>query len=395
MNNVQRILRIILSVAMVLFAFAVPQPSQAVDPYEVDVILPMTGFGGFIGQGGTQGLTAAETVINKAGGINGQPIKFVVHDDQSSPQVEVQLANAVIAQHKPFFMASSFAAQCNAIAPLVKDGPVLYCLTPSVHPEPGSHIFSIDPATADQIPVEIRYLRLHGLKRLALITSTDASGQDAEHAVDATLALPENKDVTLVAREHFATTDLTVAAQIARVRSSKADVLMAYTSGTPFGTVLRDAQSGGLNLPVMTSNANMVLAQMASYAQFLPPALYFPGIACVVPPAQIADRTLRAVVTDYDATLRAQGSAPEFMQSTTYDPALIIASALRKLGTKASADQIRSYIDGLRGFYGSAGRYDFRTFPQRGLGEPNVFIVRWESGKNAWSAVSKPGGAPL
>src|SRR5580704_1817950 len=93
----------------------------AADPIEVDAVLPMTGFGGFIGKGASEGLTAAETVVNKSGGIGGRPLKFVIHDDESSPQVAVQLATDVIGRKKAVFIGAAFASQCNAITPLVKD----------------------------------------------------------------------------------------------------------------------------------------------------------------------------------------------------------------------------------------------------------------------------------
>lgn len=121
----------------------------AADPVEVDVVLPMTGFGGFIGKGASEGLTAAETVINKSGGIDGRPIKFVIHDDQSNAQVAVQLANDIIGRKKAVFIGAAFASQCNAITPLVKDGgTVVYCLTPGVQPAAGGYVFAIDPETS-------------------------------------------------------------------------------------------------------------------------------------------------------------------------------------------------------------------------------------------------------
>ena len=49
------------------------------------------------------------------------------------------------------------------------------------------------------------------------MTSTDASGQDAEKGINGNLALPENKDVQVVAREHFNPTDVSVAAQIENI----------------------------------------------------------------------------------------------------------------------------------------------------------------------------------
>jgi branched-chain amino acid transport system substrate-binding protein len=133
---------------------------------------------------------------------------------------------------------------------------------------------------------------------------------------------------------------------------------------------------------------------MAQYAEIMPRELYFPGFASVTP-TQIVDPRVRASVQEYDRTLTAQGVKPEYMQSTSYDPALIIASALRKLGPNANASAIRDYIAQLRGFPGVTGIYDFRTYPQRGLGQNSVIVVRWDHAKNGWTAVSKPGGTPL
>jgi branched-chain amino acid transport system substrate-binding protein len=390
-----RLFRAALAVAVATLTLSTTA-ALAADPVEVDVVLPMTGFGGFIGKGASEGLAAAETVVNKSGGIGGRPIKFVIHDDESSPQVAVQLANDIIGRKKAVFIGAAFASQCNAITPLVKDGgTVVYCLTPGVQPAAGSYVFSIDPANVDaQLPACVRYFRQRGITRVALIAATDASGQDGEHAIDAALALPENAGATIVDREHFATTDLSVAAQMTSIKSSNAQLLIAITSGTPFGTVLRDAQTSGITLPVLTTNANMTFAQMAQYTQIMPSALYFPGFASVTP-TQIVDPRLRASVQEYDRTLIAQGAKPEYMQSTSYDPALIIASALRKLGPSASAAAIRDYIAQLRGFPAATGIYDFRTYPQRGLGQSSVIVVRWDRAKNGWVAVSKPGGAPL
>ena len=89
------------------------------------------------------------------------------------------------------------------------------------------------------------------------ITSTDASGQDADRALDAALSLPENKSTfQVVAREHFNPTDISVSAQIAHIKASNAQVLIAWTTGTPVGTVFRGVTEGGLDIPVVTTNGN-------------------------------------------------------------------------------------------------------------------------------------------
>jgi branched-chain amino acid transport system substrate-binding protein len=378
--------------AAMLLAF--PVGSSAEDPFEIDVLLSMTGPATFLGHGTSQGIAAAEAVANKSGGINGRPVKFVIQDDQSNPQVDVQLASAIVAKHKTVFIAAALAGQCNAMAPLLTDGPVLYCLTPSVRPPAGSYVFSINPATFDQVPVELRYFRQRGITRIAEITSNDASGQDAEHSVDTALELPENKGMTIVDREHFITTDISVAAQIARVKASNAQVLFAFSTGTPFGTILSNAFESGLNLPILTTAGNLTYAQMTQYAQMMPKELYFPGVASIVPD-QVPDRRVKAAVQAFDQALIAQGVKPEYIQSASYDPALLIVNALRKLGTNATPAQLRNYIANMSGYAGASGIYDFRTTPQRGLAQNAVIMVRWDRAKATWVAVSKPGGAPL
>ena len=382
--------------AAVLIALCtlVPAGGRAADPYEIDVLLPLTGPATFIGKGMASGIAAAEAVVNKTGGINGQPVKFVIADDQSNPQIDVQLANAIIAKNKPAFMAGALVAQCNALAPLAKDGPVLYCLTPGVHPADGSYVFSIDPSTSDVIPVAIRYFRQRGMTRFAVITSTDATGQDAERGIDTAFGFPENKGIAIVDREHFATSDVSVSAQMAHVKASNAQILIAWSTGTPLGTLLRGALEAGLDLPILTTNGNLTYAQMTQYAQILPKELYFPGFACVVPD-QVADRAVKASVQAFNAALVAGGVRPEYMPSTSYDPALILVNALRKLGTNTTPAQLRTYISSLRGFPGATGMYDFRAAPQRGLGQGAVMVVRWDRTKNGWTAVSKPGGTPM
>src|SRR6202020_2789531 len=126
------------------------------------------------------------------GGINGQPIAFVIKDDGSNPSVAVQLANAIIALHAPIILGPSIVSTCSAVMPMVKDGPLQYCYAPGIRPAAGSYTFSSMVGTKDLALAGIRYLRGKGLKKIAVIVSTDATGQEGENTVDQDLALPEN-----------------------------------------------------------------------------------------------------------------------------------------------------------------------------------------------------------
>src|SRR5579871_5796607 len=110
---------------------AVPLPSRSADPFDINVILPLTGTVAFLGQKEKESLDVIESLVNKTGGIKGRPVKFVYYDDQSSPPVSVQLVNQLVAtKHPPVILGSSFVSTCSATAPLVETtGPVQYCFS--------------------------------------------------------------------------------------------------------------------------------------------------------------------------------------------------------------------------------------------------------------------------
>ena len=378
-------------VATLSFTLACVAVSRAADPVEINVVIPMTGGAAFIGKGYSAALSAVEIYVNKHGGIRGRPVKFVIADDAGNPQNSIQLFSALIAKKVPVVLGAALTAECAAMRPLITDGPMLYCLTPAVNPEPGSYVFSVEPSSPDQFLAIMHNLRLQNVSRIAVITSTDASGQDADRAIAGALAAPSSKGAVEVAHEHFNPADLSVAAQIERIKAANPQVLLAWTTGTPFGTVLRAANDAQLNVPIYTNNGNMTYAQMAAYKDFLPKELRFPAVANVVPDG-ITDKGVKAAVDTYIQSLKDVGATPEFIPSVAYDPAMLVITALRALGPEATAKQIRDYVDGIKDYAGTNGRYNFAAVPQRGLNLSAVFVSHWDPAKNTWTAISKPGG---
>ena len=370
-----------------------PRTVAADDTYEIPVIASLTGPSAFLGKEEASALTVLETDVNKTGGIRGRRVHFAVSDDQSSPANAVQLLNASIARKVPMVLGSSLVSQCGAMAPLITSGPVVYCFSPGIHPPSGSFMFSGSISTADYIVATIRYLRARGWNKVALLTSNDATGQDAERSIDAAINAPEiHGTIALVDREHFNPTDLSAAAQIAHIKSSGAQVAILWTVGTPFGTLLRDASQGNLTIPLVTSAGNLAYAQLIGYQSFMPDNLYIMGPPWTAPDAFTAQPALRRYLHGYLDTLRAAGIRADEGQSLAWDPAQFGLDVLRRYGFDVSAETIRSYLANLHGFTGVNGTYDFRAVPQRGVGIDSLVMVRWDKTKQELVGVGKPGG---
>src|SRR5262249_7819270 len=158
---------------------------------------------------------------------------------QSNPQVSVQLASQLIAKNVPLFLGPSISAMCGAVSGLLANGPVAYCYSPAIHPPSGSFQFSANPSTGDMASISLHYFRLKHWTNVALLTTTDATGQDFDRQLDAALERPENRSMKLVAREHFSATDVTATAQIVRIKAANPQALIVWSTGTPIATAFR------------------------------------------------------------------------------------------------------------------------------------------------------------
>jgi len=382
------------AIPVCLLASSVPAP--AAQTFEIPAVLPITGGFSFLGQGEKKALQIEEKAVNQQGGVGGDHIRFSFHDDQSSPQIAVQLTSQINAGHPSVMIGSAIVAMCNAMAPLVAKGPVTYCLSPGIHPKAGSFVFTSFISTRDLARALVAYFRNRGVTRLAMITSTDASGQDGAAGFNRAMKLPENKKLTMAASVRFAPSDISVSAQIEQIKAAHAQALIVWTSGAPFGTVLKGIELGGLEIPVGTTDANMTYAQMRQYASFMPSEMLFmssewpPHGTNLKLPAGV-DRAQAAMFGAY----KVEGVKPDISSSLAWDPGMLEIDALRELGLKATAEKIRAYIAGQKHWAGINGVYNFAKRPQRGLDVSDSVVTRWQKDEKTWTIVSHPGGAPL
>jgi branched-chain amino acid transport system substrate-binding protein len=276
----------------------------------------------------------------------------------------------------------------------MKDGPVSWCFSSGIHPDPG-FVFSSSISTIDLIDASVRYLRLKGWKRVALMFSSDATGQDAESGVKGILAKPENQEMQIVATAHFNITDVSVSAQVETMKAANPQAVIAWSTGTPIATIFQGLVQAGLEVPVVTTAGDMTRAQMKQYASFLPKRLVIAAPQWVVTdPTQLPPGVVEAHKV-YFGVFAAAGIKPDQSNDLSWDCTMTIVTALRKLGTAATADQVRDFIAHQQNLAGIEGLYDFVKVPQRGLDITDTVVTEWSPAADTWEAVSKPGGEPL
>jgi branched-chain amino acid transport system substrate-binding protein len=367
--------------------------ARAADPYDIHVILALTGPLALIGSAEQTSLKIEEDLINKTGGINGRPVRFVIQDDQSQPATAVQLANAIIAKNVPVLLGPTYAASCLAVAPLVRaNGPVTYCFAPAIHPPAGGYLFSASVSTVDQTIAMLNFAKSKGWKRIAALSTTDATGNDGDQQLRAALALPQFSDMQLTGIEHFALSDVSAAAQATRIKGSSPDMVVLTMVGTPTGTALRSLKDAGLDAtPVMANFGNLIHGELTGFASFIPQNMYLTAPRFVMHDVSGKGPVRDAQLAFYRA-FKEHDIDPDVPHNLSWDPALIVVDALRKLGTNATAKQLLEYLEPLHGVAGTNGLFDYRDGSQRGVGLSSVVVVKWDPAKKNWSAVSDIGG---
>jgi branched-chain amino acid transport system substrate-binding protein len=372
-------------------AIAIGPATAADETVELPTLLSVSGPAAFIGKEGLESVQLIAGLVNARGGIRGKMVHVALQDTTSSPSTAVQLLNQVISTHVSAVFGPTFTSECNALAPLITAGPVVSCFSPGVHPQAGTFMFSGGVGSDSMAHAIATYFRGRGWKRVGIIASTDASGQDFEENFDKALAEPGNSGLQLVAREHFSVSDLSVAAQITRLKAAHPQTVIVWTAGTGLGVALHGVHDVGLDVPIMAGNGNMVRQQLDAYEGFLPKSLMFPGILGMTPLAS-APPAVKAAQSRYFAAYAKAGLKPDLPGALSWDPTQLLLDAYSSIGWNATAEQLRTWIASQRAWPGVNGVYDFAKFPQRGIGPDSCVIDSWDSKTHDFVAMSGAGG---
>jgi branched-chain amino acid transport system substrate-binding protein len=384
--------RLCICLALVLLAGLIPAVA-ADEPLTINVIVSLTGPAAFSGASDKEAIGVYEGLLNKSGGIRGRQVHFQVWDDQSSPQVALQLANGIIDKHAQVILGPAVTGTCAAIEPVVRNsGPVEYCLSPGLQPQKGTFAFSSSRSLDATLLAEARFMNDKGYDRLGVLTATDASGQAGSHALSD--ALPSYHALQIVDEEKYSPTAIALNAEISKIMQLKPQCIWIFATGPAFATALRGLRDAGVNLPVFTSSANLNKDQLTQYAAFLPKDLYFDGFPFQVgvPMGSAGQRNAYAA---FNEAFKGAGVIPTTTSAYAWDPTSIVMAAFKQIGPDATSTQIRDYIAGLHDFGGVNGSYDFRTGDQHGLGPDSVVVVKWSPSAGAVTAASGTGGKPL
>lgn len=354
--------------AALAFAGSAPAQSKA-ESIPIGAVLSVTGPLAVVGLPERDGILLAQKVINKRGGVKGQPIELIIEDDATSPDTAITKVNTLVFGKKvKALIGASGIASSVAIGGITakQDLPQVTFtgLGPAVERQ-RTCVFHLTPAQELNARSLLEYA-VHQLKAKTVGILYDSGyGQTVYNSLK---QLDKEYGVKIVAAEKFDIGATDVTTQAIKVRTAEPDaVLIATTNATAF----RNARQVKITAPIIATHPSApydVVHAMGDassnvvFADFL-----------------VAEEPLPHQVEFVQAFQKEYHRLPKNFEAAGYDSLMAIAKGLEQVGTSATNQQLCTALR--QPYQGQMTQYDFRADDMGGLKTSSFVYSEFKNGK--------------
>jgi branched-chain amino acid transport system substrate-binding protein len=355
-------------------------PARAADAIKVGALLAVTGPASFLGAPEARTLELLVEEANAKGGIAGRKVQLVVRDTAGSPEKAISFAKQLIEEEGVVaIIGPSTSGETMAVKAVAEEGKTLLisCAAAEVIVNPiARHVFKVAPKDSDAAELILRQMTRMGIKRIGLLSSNTGFGKAGKEQVEK--AAPGH-GIQIAANEVYdkAATDLT--AEVTKIRAANVQAILNWSTEPAQSIVLKNARQVGLTLPLFQSHgfANIQYAKAAGAAA---EGVIFPAgrliVAEALPDGDRQKPVLLAYKKAYESRYREDVST---FGGHGYDAFSILARAIEPVGT--DREKVRAAVEGIRGFVGTAGVFDFSPADHNGLGLDAFALVTVKNGR--------------
>lgn len=346
----QVLLAVIMVVALAACANSGTSGSSSSGPLKIGLLVEQTGQFSWYGQEIVQG---AELYRKQHPNVGSRPIEFVTYDTASDPQKAVTGFRKLVQQDEVAAVVGlGLTNEASVVAPLAESLKTpLYVLSGSFTP-PNPQTFAMPVQIADKVGSEFAALSRRGMKKVALLTTNDATGQIVSSLFPKIAA---STGMTVVATEHMNTTDVDVSPQLTNIVGSHPDLIVAWEIGKPLGIVYNSAKQLAVTTPFMISDGNLAPGFLQSIAGQQPATVYFQSTKDVFwKDLPATDPQAKIVKTFHDDYVAQERTEPGLGSASGYDSIMLLSTAVQQAGTADGTAIARTLekLDGVRGLFG-------------------------------------------
>ncbi|MCB4204066.1 ABC transporter substrate-binding protein [Deferribacterales bacterium Es71-Z0220] len=343
---------------------------------KIGALFAVTGPASFLGLPEKQTLEMLVDELNANGGINGEKIELTVYDTKGSDQearkkfLRLVKKDRVVAVIGPTRSGSTLAIKDLADNEKV---PVLSCAASSRIVEPLSkYMFKVAPSDSHAVEKIFEFLLEKGKSKIAVLTAQNGFGDSGRAALE---QLAPQYKIEIVANEKFRDTDKDMTSQLSKIASHNPDAVIVWGVGPAPAIVAKNFRQLNMKGYLIMSHGVaskkfIELAGDASEGVILPA-----GRLLVADKLPDNDR-FKKLLVEYKIKYESKFNSPvSTFGGHAYDALMIFKTAY--VGSK---NNLIAGIEGIKGYLGTYGEFNFDSGNHDGLSKDAFVMVEIKNG---------------
>jgi len=342
------ILGIVVLVAVVLIV-VLYKPAEK-GTIKIGFSAPLTGDASAWGLPVKRGAEIALDRINSKGGINGHKLELIFEDDKCDSKEGVNVANKLINIDKvPAIIGTLCSSPTLAVAPIAEQNKVLLLSSGASAPaikDAGDYVFSIYPLDNYEVGLaaEFAYDKLNK-RNAAILYANNDYGKGAKDVLEEKF-IEKGGKINIIGAYLMGAKDFRT--QLLKIKNSGVDVLFIWGQPNEMVPILTQKDELGLNVQIITSSvtietdsfkkANVALANGVIYTSY----------------ETTSNANSEYLNKEYYERYQKDDS---FFPAVGYDVVLLIADALKNVGTDAT--KMKNFLYSVKDFPGASGNMSF------------------------------------
>jgi len=350
------------------------------EPYKIGAVLPLTGPVSWLGGLADEGTKLKVEMINKAGGVNGHPLKLITYDSQSKPEEANMVAQRLITRDQVVAIIGDgsvpIAAPVFALGNQKKI-PVFFACGYAIDTQKEPFSFNQSHPTEFAVARPFKYFNEKGMTKVAFLMVVGSLGELGSRIGN---KVAKEYGITVVGEEKFEAQATDVTPQLTKLRGLKPDVIFSFTTGEPAAMIARNMAQLNMTIPLLVSHGNASPGFLKMVAD-LPTIVIVPSgkitVVDQVPDSDRAKKVLQAFNKLYMERFKAPAT---YYAGQSADGVALIAEALR-IAKSGDPAKVRDALEGIKNFVGNNGVFNMSPKDHQGTRLEDMVNVTIKNGK--------------
>ncbi|MHB8836843.1 MAG: ABC transporter substrate-binding protein [Candidatus Methylomirabilia bacterium] len=358
-------------------------PAAAAETIKIGAILAVTGPAAFLGAPEAKTLEMLAAEVNAAGGVKGMKIELLIKDSSANPEKAVSLAKQLVEEEKVFaILGPSTSGESLNIKQYMDENATLLlsCAAAEKITTPVMKwVFKTTQNDANAVRWILTDLKKKGLTKIGVLASSSGFGKAGKEQLE---KFAPEYGIEIVIAEIYDTKAVDLDAEVTKLKSKEVQAVVNWSVEPAQSKVPVSMRKMSWMVPLYQSHGfgNIKYVEAAGPAA---EGIIFPAgrllVANGLPDTNAQKALLLKYKKDYAAV--AGGEEASTFGGHAYDAFTLLVKAIEIGGP--DKEKARAALEGLKGFVGTAGIFNFSAEDHNGLGMDSFELLTVKDGKFA------------